>query len=119
MISGIGMDIVEINRIENMLKRHMKFPERILTENELEKFSSLSDRRKIEFLSGRFAAKEAFSKAYGTGIGKNLSFLDIEIRNDEYGKPVIIRPSLNKVHVSISHSKEYAVAQVIIESLSS
>jgi holo-[acyl-carrier protein] synthase len=69
----------------------------------------------VEFLAGRFAAKEAFSKAMGTGIGKDLSFLDIEIAVDPLGKPVIVKPDVN-AHLSISHSRDYAVAQVVIES---
>lgn len=82
MIFGIGIDIVELHRIENMLSRQTRFPQRILTEAEYARFTQLSDKRKIEFLAGRFAAKEAFSKAYGTGIGKELSFQDIEIGKD-------------------------------------
>jgi len=119
MIVGIGIDIVELDRIEKLLHRQSKFASRILTESEKQRFNSLSNHRKVEFLAGRFAAKEAYSKAVGTGIGATLSFLDIEIQNDEYGKPKIIKPYTDTVHLSISHSKEYAVAQVIIESLSS
>ena len=74
-----------------------------------------SSSRKIEFLAGRFAAKEAFSKAYGTGIGNSFSFLDIQVENDEKGKPFFRYPQENGVHLSITHSAEYAVAQVIIE----
>lgn len=119
LITGIGVDIVETKRIATILNRQPKFIERILTENERALFEPLSEIRKIEYLSGRFAAKEAFSKAYGTGIGKDLSFLDIEICTNENGKPFIVKPILSHVHLSISHSKEYAIAQVIIESLSS
>lgn len=119
LIAGIGIDIVELNRIEAILNRQNGFVERILTEKERSIFETLSDKRKIEYLAGRFAAKEAFSKAYGTGIGKGLSFLDIEICTDEHGKPFIVKPISTYVHLSISHSKEYAVAQVIIERLSS
>ncbi|MCA1032961.1 holo-ACP synthase [Bacillus timonensis] len=119
MITGIGIDIVELVRIKKLVERQPKFIERILTLNEIKRYESLSPSRKIEFLAGRFAAKEAYSKAYGTGIGENLSFLDIEIQSDDNGKPCVVKPNHNKAHVSISHSKEYAVAQVIIESLSS
>ncbi len=77
-------------------------------------FTVLSGRRQVEFLAGRFSAKEAFSKAAGTGIGKNLSFIDIEIESDALGKPMIVKPKVH-AHLSISHSREYAVAQVIIE----
>lgn len=115
MISGIGIDIVEISRIKELALRQKKFVDRILTLNEKKKYDRLPAHRKDEFLAGRFAAKEAFAKALGTGIGKECSFHDIEIVNDESGKPRIVKPFREGVHLSISHSKEYAVAQVIIE----
>ncbi|MEH7123291.1 holo-ACP synthase [Bacillus sp. JJ1532] len=115
MITGIGIDIVELNRIKKIFERQVKFAERILTPKETAKFQTLPLERKTEFLAGRFAAKEAFSKAMGTGIGGSLSFLDIEIEKDEKGKPYVSKPIQKGVHLSISHSKEYAVAQVIIE----
>jgi holo-[acyl-carrier protein] synthase len=114
MIKGIGIDIIELERIQNMIIRQGKLADRILTDNEKQKFNLLSKRRKVEFLAGRFAAKEAFSKAAGTGIGKELSFLDIEIESDPYGKPMIVKPEV-QAHLSISHSRDYAVAQVVIE----
>ncbi|MGG3471020.1 holo-ACP synthase [Neobacillus pocheonensis] len=114
MIKGIGIDIIELSRIEELLSRQGKFSERILTAREKDTFESLSERRKVEFLAGRFAAKEAFSKAFGTGIGKELSFLDIEIASDSIGKPFIVKPEV-RAHLSISHSRDYAVAQVVIE----
>jgi holo-[acyl-carrier protein] synthase len=115
MIKGIGVDITEIGRIKKILERQPRFPERILTENELQRFEQLKGQRKVEYFAGRFAAKEAFSKANGTGIGKELSFLDIEITVDTLGKPYIVAPITRGVHVAISHSKEYAIAQVVIE----
>jgi holo-[acyl-carrier protein] synthase len=114
MIKGIGIDIIELSRIQDMLNRQQKLIDRILTENEKQKFTALSGRRKVEFLAGRFSAKEAFSKAIGTGIGKSLSFIDIEIETDSLGKPIIVKPEV-RAHLSISHSRDYAVAQVIIE----
>ncbi|UII56213.1 holo-ACP synthase [Cytobacillus spongiae] len=115
MITGIGIDIVELSRIRAIVERQRKFIDRILTDQEREKYVSLTGDRQIEFLAGRFAAKEAFSKAYGTGIGEELSFLHIEVDSDERGKPYIKLPFNQGVHLSISHSKEYAVAQVVIE----
>ena len=115
MITGIGIDIVELERIKKIYTRQEKFAERILTEKEIAVFHTLTVERKTEFLAGRFAAKEAFSKALGTGIGGSLSFLDIEIEKDDKGKPYVTKPINKGVHLSISHSKEYAVAQVIIE----
>ncbi|SFA54709.1 holo-[acyl-carrier-protein] synthase [Anoxybacillus pushchinoensis] len=120
MIVGIGIDIVELHRIAELMERQPKLIERILTDNEYIRFQQLSSKRKIEFVAGRFAAKEAYAKALGTGIGANVSFRDIEIQHDENGKPYIVSSSPNeRVHVSISHSEHYAVAQVIIERLSS
>ena len=118
MIVGIGIDIIELNRIEKMLDGKLKFMERILTENERNVAKGLKGSRLTEFVAGRFAAKEAYSKAVGTGIGKEVSFLDIEVRNDDRGKPILIANTEHIVHLSISHSKEFAVAQVVLESSS-
>jgi holo-[acyl-carrier protein] synthase len=114
VIKGIGIDIIELSRIKELLTRQMKLIDRVLSPSEKNKFKTLSDRRQVEFLAGRFAAKEAFSKAMGTGIGKELSFLDIEIDTDQLGKPFIVKPVV-RAHLSISHSRDYAVAEVIIE----
>ncbi|QDP39147.1 holo-ACP synthase [Radiobacillus deserti] len=116
MIKGIGIDIVEIARVATSIKQNVRFVERILTAREQKEYEKLSThRRKVEFVAGRFAAKEAFSKAMGTGLGK-LSFQDIEIHNDELGAPHLICQKTNEhVWVSISHSVDYAVAQVILE----
>jgi holo-[acyl-carrier protein] synthase len=114
MIKGIGIDIIELSRIEQIIARQTKLIDRVLTDKEKQTFEQLSERRKIEFLAGRFAAKEAYSKAFGTGIGKEVSFLDIEIETDDLGKPHIVKPSIG-AHLSISHSRDYAIAQVIIE----
>ncbi|WP_018932008.1 holo-ACP synthase [Gracilibacillus lacisalsi] len=118
MIKGIGIDIIELRRIKEIVERQPKMLDRILTKAEKESLEYLqSDKRKIEFIAGRFAAKEAFSKARGTGIGP-LSFLDIEIINQKNGAPILQSKVLNAetCFVSISHSDDYAVAQVIIES---
>ncbi|GAA0311527.1 holo-[acyl-carrier protein] synthase [Gracilibacillus halotolerans] len=120
MIIGIGIDLVEIDRITDIVEKGAKFVDRILTEREKELLHSYtSQRRKIEFIAGRFAAKEAFSKALGTGIGE-VGFKDIEILPDPKGAPHLtsIAVSDKKIHLSISHSKEYAIAQVIIETVS-
>ncbi len=119
MIIGIGIDIVELKRIEQLMMKNEKFIDRILTEEEKGIFFQLSPKRKVEFLAGRFAAKEAYAKAIGTGIGKNVSFHDIQIMNDDNGKPIVVSNGKDcRIHVSISHSRDYAIAQVIIERLS-
>ncbi|MGP7819083.1 holo-ACP synthase [Niallia sp. 01092] len=115
MIKGIGIDIIELSRVQEIINRKPQFVQRILTEKEQTIYKSYQKTRQIEYLAGRFAAKEAFSKAMGTGIGKKLSFQDIEVDKDSLGKPFIAKPFQQGVHLSITHSKEYAFAQVIIE----
>ncbi|MEH7546044.1 holo-[acyl-carrier-protein] synthase [Neobacillus bataviensis] len=114
MIKGIGIDIIELHRIRELINKQSKLVDRILTVDEKKKYEDLSESRKVEFLAGRFAAKEAFSKAFGTGIGRELSFQDMEIETDGSGKPFFRKPEVQS-HLSISHSREYAVAQVVIE----
>lgn len=118
MIKGIGIDIIELDRIERSIKKKERIVERILTEEEQEYFYKLrSKRRRVEFLAGRFAAKEAFAKATGRGIG-SLSFQHINVLPASNGAPDISVKGYEEVKIwlSISHSKKYAVAQVIIES---
>ncbi|MBR7554639.1 holo-ACP synthase [Allobacillus sp. GCM10007491] len=118
MIRGIGIDIIELKRIEKIIQRKPRFLKRILSEAEMTLYNQLpSFQRKIEFLAGRFAAKEAYSKAEGTGIGAHHSFQSIEILRGTSGQPLIYKQGKLKenVHVSISHSEAYAIAQVIIE----
>jgi holo-[acyl-carrier protein] synthase len=115
MIIGIGVDIVELDRIKEIIKNNPKFINRVLTENERDVFDKLGERRQVEYFGGRFACKEAFSKAYGTGIGK-IQLKDIEILNEENGHPVIETKVFNgNIHVSISHTDKTAIAQVILE----
>lgn len=116
MIRGIGIDIIELNRIKAVLMRQPRLPERVLTESERAQMNKLAFTRQIEFLAGRFAAKEAYAKAKGTGIGGQLSFQDIEITKNNWGKPFVVnKKGLEHAHLSITHSKQYAVAQVVIE----
>lgn len=116
MIDGIGIDLLEMKRIREILAKNKNFPKRILTEKEYIHFLELSKERKVEFLSGRFAAKEAFSKAYGTGIGSEISFLDLEIMPNNKNKPIFTTKKYNgQIHLSISHTAEYVVAQVLLE----
>ncbi|CAM5526268.1 Holo-[acyl-carrier-protein] synthase OS=Lysinibacillus sphaericus OX=1421 GN=acpS PE=3 SV=1 [Lysinibacillus sphaericus] len=115
MIKGIGLDIVETERIVKAMTRTDKFMHGILSVNERALFTAHSESRKIEFLAGRFAAKEAFSKALGTGIGKDCALQDVEILRGEAGNPVLyFKGELVKGFVSITHSKQYAAAQVIL-----
>jgi len=126
MILGIGTDIIEIARIAKLMQGQAGFLDRILTAREQQYVPARHERRMAEYIAGRFAAKEAVSKALGTGIGEQVSFQDIEIIPEANGKPklqireeVIARlfpgASSTALHISISHSTEYAVAHVIIE----
>lgn len=124
MIKGIGIDIVDKKRMELVLNRQgERFIRRILTEEERQQLPD--GNRFVEYVAGRFAAKEAFAKATGFGFGKELSWQDVQIKRDERGKPSLQvseawlakhAPEQKQLyHVSISHEKQYAVAQVIIE----
>ena len=112
MILGIGIDIIEVERIAKACSNE-RFLSRVFTEKELE--YSLNKKNKFQHLAGRFAAKEAFFKA----LGKRVGWRDIEIVNLPSGKPVIkiLNPdySFNKVHLSLAHLEKYALAVVIIE----
>lgn len=122
MIAGIGTDIVEIYRIENAMEKNDLFIERVLSEEE--KNILPKGKKKCEFVAGRFAAKEAVSKAIGTGF-REFGFSDISILNDDLGKPfVVLNEKVKKllisydeykIHISISHEKQNAIAFVIIE----
>ena len=121
MILGIGIDLVELERIRRFGAERLA--RRILTERE-RTYMPRSEGRVLEFLAGRFAAKEAVSKAAGTGIGK-LSFQDIEIIPDERSCPQVrlsprSRAALGwegevRLHLSITHSDHYATAMVVAE----
>lgn len=123
MILGIGIDITDIQKIEESI-RHESFRRKVFTSaerNAAEKFQNQS-----EHLAGKFAAKEAFMKAIGAGIWQEIGFAQIEVLNDESGKPYLRLSGKAKarlqqieakqVHVSISHSAGVAVAVVILDS---
>ncbi len=117
MIVGIGLDLIELYRIEKSLQKSNRLVTRILTQKERNVFAELtSTRRQVEFLAGRFAAKEAFAKATGRGIGE-LSFQHIEILSRANGKPELTAQGYEdvRIFISITHSKDYVAAQVIIE----
>ena len=115
MIVGHGIDIEELASIQNAVEKREGFARRVLTDKEMERFASLKGRRQIEYLAGRWSAKEAFSKALGTGIGK-LGFQDLEILNNERGAPYFSKsPFSGKVWLSISHTDQFVTASVILE----
>ncbi|WP_394128089.1 holo-ACP synthase [Vibrio hepatarius] len=123
-IVGLGTDIAEIERVEKALARSGEaFAKRILTEVELEIFAGLKQQGR--FLAKRFAAKEAASKALGTGIALGVTFHDFTIANDELGAPKLSLSKkalelselkgVNHIHLSISDERHYAMATVILE----
>ena len=115
MIVGHGIDIEALASIQNAVKKREGFARRVLTDKELKRFASLKGRRQIEYLAGRWSAKEAFSKALGTGIGK-LGFQDLEVLNNERGAPYFSKsPFSGKVWLSISHTDQFVTASVILE----
>lgn len=116
MIVGTGIDIVELEHMNAVCQKQPSIYEKILTSKELEVYETLGKKRKVEFLSGRYAAKEAFSKAMGTGIGKTVTFQNVSVINNDKGQPMVVESPFNgNIFVSISHSKNMAVAQVILE----
>lgn len=116
LVRGIGNDIIEISRIRQALEKHGEhFTHKLFTDPEQNYCYGQNDPA-IRF-AGRFAAKEAIAKALGTGFGHQLSWLDIEINNNDLGKPqVTLCPSLlqyynnPRILLSISHCQEYASA---------
>ena len=121
MIVGIGNDIIEIERIEKAISKE-GFKDKIYTQRELENIKKRGNR--AETYAGVFSAKEAISKAIGTGV-REFSLTDLEILNDDLGKPyVVVSEKLDKIlknkkesyqiEISISHSRKYATAMAII-----
>jgi len=121
MIVGIGNDIIEIERIEKAISKE-SFKNKVYTQRELENIEKRGDR--VETYAGIFSAKEAISKAIGTGV-REFSLTDLEILNDDLGKPyVVVSEKLDKIikskkedyqiEISISHSKKYATAIAVI-----
>ena len=125
MICGIGTDIVQVERMRELLTEHgEKFLKKIFTATELDDAAKRAD--KIIFLSGRWAAKEAVSKALKCGIGKDCAWKEICVANDNNGAPHVTlsgkalqlasRMSVANIQISISHEKDYAVSLVVMES---
>jgi holo-[acyl-carrier protein] synthase len=124
MIFGIGTDIVEVARIEASIAQFGDdFAKRILADSE---FSSYEESHiKPRFLAKRFAAKEAFSKALGTGLRAPVTFQSIAVSHDDLGKPVLLlapelqlflnSKNITKTHISISDEKNLAAAFVVLE----
>src|SRR5262245_12048481 len=125
MILGTGIDIIEVARIRRSIERFgERFLQRILRPDEISYcclYKSIAPH-----VAARFAAKEAISKAFGTGIGRHLTWQDMEIKREETGKPFVVLHGLGLnllaqrggklIHVSLSHTENYAVAVAVLES---
>lgn len=122
MVRGIGIDIIEVQRIADVAERHgERFLRRIFTRLELDKTHG----NPHQYLAARFAAKEAAFKALGTGWGGGVRWVDVEIDNLPSGQPVLSLSGaarqradamgVDQIHLTISHTAGHAVAQVILE----
>ena len=124
MIFGTGLDIIEVDRIKNSIKKYSpKFEQRVFTSSEISYCKSQGDPEK--HFAARFAVKEAVSKCLGKGITGDLGFQDMEITNKDTGQPVLKmigkgkelfqKLKLKSIHISISHDRTYAIAHAIAE----
>ena len=124
MIYGIGTDLVNIDRVKKILSKNRDgFIKRVLSEHEQALFTNKAD--SAAYFAKRFAAKEAFAKALGTGIGRVVSFQDLTVRNNENGKPhfipseklrqYLVENNIKQAHLSISDESQNAIAFVVLE----
>ena len=123
MIKGTGVDIIEISRVKKSLANE-HFIKRIYTDKE-QQYCQSRKQMAVSSYAARFAAKEAVAKALGTGIAESGLWTDIEILPDENGAPHVklygyfaylaTRRKIYNIYISLSHSKEYAVAQAVLE----
>ncbi len=122
MIIGLGTDIAEVARIAKSIE-NSAFRDKIFSKTEITYCETKTN--KAENYAARFAAKEAFFKALGTGWRGMMAFNEVEVVNDELGKPtlnllgeagkVLVERNIKKIHISLSHTKEMAMATVILE----
>ena len=128
MMIGIGTDLVNIKHFQASLKKTPTLCARVFTEEERAKAKQLGPTKKIAYYAKRFAAKEAFSKACGTGIGAEISWQDISVLNDKKGAPIStlspkalhflekkFKSKKIKVLLSLTDEKDYAMAFVVLE----
>src|ERR1700719_4494015 len=123
-VLGIGVDLVECARIQHSIDRFGdRFLHRVFTDGEIE--YSMSMKFPARHLAARFAAKEAVSKAFGTGIGKAMGWKDIDVRRRESGEPFVVleggakklaeERKVSKVSISLSHTEHHAMAVIVME----
>jgi holo-[acyl-carrier protein] synthase len=123
-ITGVGVDMVECARIQHSIDRFgERFLKRVFTDGEIE--YSMSMKFPARHLAARFAAKEAVSKAFGTGIGKSMGWRDIDVRKKPSGEPFLVfsegaeklamERNVKQAVISLSHTDHHAVAMVVLE----
>jgi len=123
-IVGLGIDLVDCARIQNSIERFGdRFLKRIFTEGEIAYAQSM--KFPARHFAARFAAKEALSKAFGTGIGKSMGWRDLDVQKNESGEPFVVLSGgakqmseargVTKVWISLSHTEESAMATIILE----
>ena len=123
-VIGIGVDLVENARIEHSLERFgERFLHRVFTEGEIAYSQSM--KYPARHLAARFAAKEALSKAFGTGIGKSMGWKDIDVRRKESGEPYVglaggakklaEEREVSRVAITLSHTEHHAIAMIVME----
>ena len=127
MIYGIGTDIIEVSRIMKVMEQDIGFREKIFSEEEIRYCES--KRNKYQHYAARFAAKEAWMKAFGTGWRDGIRFIEIEVVHDSLGKPLIRldgrarelanNAGVGEIHLTLSHIREVANAMVIVEKMTS
>jgi holo-[acyl-carrier protein] synthase len=126
-VLGIGVDLVECARIQHSIDRFGdRFLRRVFTEGEVE--YSMSMKFPARHLAARFAAKEAVSKAFGTGIGKAMGWRDIDIRKKPSGEPFLVfsghaeelakKRGVSSALITLSHTEHHAVATIVLEGAS-
>jgi holo-[acyl-carrier protein] synthase len=123
MIVGVGTDIIEVKRIERLLSKQERFKERIFTQGEIEYCEQ--KKNNVQNFAARFAVKEALLKAIGTGWREGVTFKEIEVLNNDKGKPELVlsgtvkriteEMGVTNIQVSISHLKDLAIGMVILE----
>jgi holo-[acyl-carrier protein] synthase len=123
MIYGIGTDIVEVSRIERSICSGNGFAKKVFSEHEIIYCNTF--KYASQHYAARFAAKEALLKALGTGWAGEMEFYEIEVRNNEKGKPelyvsgkvkeILEKENISGIHVSLSHTATHAVAMVVLE----
>lgn len=123
MIFGIGTDIIEVERIQRVISKGNSFKQRVFTPDEIAYCDSY--RYSSQYYAARFAAKEAFVKALGTGFADGIEFNQIEVAHDVLGKPEIRlsgkakeiteEKGITAIHLTLSHIKEWANAVVVLE----